>query len=91
MSRILSTNCTPPIAPLSWPRFSASAPSAMPVFATTSRRSAATRFALDPDKVEERKFDGVFVQRTNTDLHPARIVIAAQLLQETGLLKRGIK
>jgi hypothetical protein len=63
----------------------------MPAFAITSRRSAARRFALDPDKVEERKFDGVFVQRTNTDLRLAQIVIAAQQLQETGMLKRGIK
>ena len=28
-------------------------------------------FAIDPDKVEEdRKFDGIFVLRTNTDLNP---------------------
>ena len=29
------------------------------------------RFAIDPDKIEEeKKFDGIFVLRTNTDLNP---------------------
>ena len=34
------------------------------------------RFAIDPDKIEaERKFDGVFVLRTNTDLNPLEAML----------------
>ena len=33
-------------------------------------------FAIDPDKIEEeRKFDGIFVLRTNTDLHPLQAML----------------
>ena len=34
------------------------------------------RFAIDPDKIEaERKFDGIFVLRTNTDLNPLEAML----------------
>jgi hypothetical protein len=34
------------------------------------------RFAIDPDKIEEeRKFDGIVVLRTNTDLNPLEAVL----------------
>ncbi len=38
-------------------------------------------FAIDPDKVEEdRKFDGVFVLRTNTDLNPLQAMLCYKQL-----------
>ena len=47
----------------------------MPAFAATSRRSAAS-LRHDSDKIEEeRKFDGVFVLRTNTDLNPLEAML----------------
>ena len=39
------------------------------------------RFAIDPDKIEEeRKFDGVFVLRTNTDLNPLEAMLCYKQL-----------
>jgi hypothetical protein len=39
------------------------------------------RFAIDPDKIEaERKFDGVFVLRTNTDLNPLEAMLCYKRL-----------
>ena len=33
-------------------------------------------FAIDPDKIEEdKKFDGIFVLRTNTDLSPLEAML----------------
>jgi transposase len=38
-------------------------------------------FAIDPDKIEEeRKFDGVFVLRTNTDLNPLEAMLCYKQL-----------
>jgi hypothetical protein len=35
-------------------------------------------FAIDPDRVEEdKKFDGIFVSRTNTDLNPLDAMLQA--------------
>jgi IS4 transposase len=43
-------------------------------------RSAAS-FAIDPDKIEEgRKFDGVFVLRTKTDLNPLEVMLCYKRL-----------
>ena len=37
-------------------------------------------FAIDPDKIEEeKKFDGIFVLRTNTDLNPLEAMLIADL------------
>ena len=42
-------------------------------------------FAIDPDKVEEeKKFDGIFVLRTNTDLQPARSHALLQAIVDRG-------
>jgi len=39
------------------------------------------RFAIDPDKIEEeKKFDGVFVLRTNTDLNPLEAMLCYKQL-----------
>jgi len=39
------------------------------------------RFAIDPDKIEEeRKFDGVFVLRTNADLNPLEAMLCYKQL-----------
>jgi hypothetical protein len=39
------------------------------------------RFAIDPDKVEqEKKFDGIFVLRTNTDLNPLEVMLCYKQL-----------
>ena len=38
-------------------------------------------FAIDPDKIEEeRKFDGIFVLRTNTDLNPLEAMLCYKQL-----------
>ena len=38
-------------------------------------------FAIDPDKVEEeKKFDGIFVLRTNTDLNPLEAMLCYKQL-----------
>ena len=38
-------------------------------------------FAIDPDKVEEEKrFDGIFVLRTNTDLNPLEAMLCYKQL-----------
>jgi hypothetical protein len=38
-------------------------------------------FAIDPDKIEEeRKFDGIFVLRTNTDLDPLEVMLCYKQL-----------
>ena len=38
-------------------------------------------FAIDPDKIEEeRKFDGIFVLRTNTDLNPLEAILCYKQL-----------
>ena len=37
-------------------------------------------FAIDPDKIEEeRKFDGIFVLRTNTDLNPLEATVNPEI------------
>ena len=42
-------------------------------------------FAIDPDKIEkERKFDGVFVLRTNTDLNPLEAIALLQAAVDGG-------
>ena len=38
-------------------------------------------FAIDPDKIEaEKKFDGIFVLRTNTDLNPLEAMLCYKQL-----------
>jgi hypothetical protein len=65
----------PPIALRSSPRWSAAKGDKALVGNTGYRRYLKTisqdHFAIDPDKVEEEKrFDGIFVLCTNTDLNP---------------------
>ena len=46
-----------------------------------SRRSAIDHFAIDLDKVEEdKKFDGIFVLRTNTGLNPLQAMLCYKQL-----------
>jgi hypothetical protein len=78
---------TPPIGPRSWLRYNASSPkatkrwSATPATDAISRRSAIDHFAIDLDKVEEdKKFDGIFVLRTNTGLNPLQAMLCYKQL-----------
>ena len=42
-------------------------------------------FAIDPDKIEEeKKFDGIFVLRTNTDLNPLEAMLCYKQLVDGG-------
>ena len=42
---------------------------------------SAEHFAIDPDKIEaEKKFDGIFVLRTNTDLNPLEAMLCYKQL-----------
>ena len=81
----------PPIALRSSPRWSASSPRATRqgdkalVGNTGFRRYLKTisdqHFAIDPDKIEEeKKFDGIFVLRTNTDLNPLEALLCYKQL-----------
>ena len=41
-------------------------------------------FAIDPDKIEEeKKFDGIFVLRTNTDLNPLEAMLQLWTVEQT--------
>jgi transposase len=45
------------------------------------KRISDEHFAIDPDKIEEeRKFDGIFVLRTNTDLNPLEAMLCYKQL-----------
>jgi Transposase DDE domain len=49
-------------------------------------------FAIDPDKVEEeKKFDGIFVLRTNTDLNPLEALLCYKQLSTVELTFRTAK
>ena len=47
-------------------------------------------FAIDPDKIEEeKKFDGIFVLRTNTDLNPLEAMLCYKQLWTIGVSSEG--
>ena len=76
-----------PIAPQSFPRWKpqlAKGDKAL-IGNTGFRRYLKTtsdqHFAIDPDKVaEEKKFDGIFVLRTNSDLNPLEAMLCYKQL-----------
>ncbi len=77
----------PPTGPRSSPRLSGSLPRATRALVSNTgfRRYLKTisdeHFAIDPDKiVEEKKFDGIFVLRTNTDLNPLEAMLCYKQL-----------
>src|ERR1700746_881170 len=77
----------PPVGVLLWPPWGASSPRAARglVVTTGFRRYLKTiseePFAIDPEKIEaEKKFDGIFVLRTNTDLNPLEAMLCYKQL-----------
>jgi hypothetical protein len=77
----------PPIGLRSWPHWSASSPratrhwSATRAFGAISKTISEEHFAIDPEKIEaEKKFDGIFVLRTNTDLNPMEAMLCYKQL-----------
>jgi Transposase DDE domain len=76
----------PPIGLRSWPHWSASSPRATRHWSATGfRRYLKTiseeQFAIDSEKIEaEKKFDGIFVLRTNTDLNPLEAMLCYKQL-----------
>jgi hypothetical protein len=70
----------PLIALRSWPRSSGSSPRAARRWSATPASALSEDtgedFAIDPDKIEEgKRFDGVFVLRTDTDLNPLEAML----------------
>jgi hypothetical protein len=68
----------PPIGLRSWPHWSASSPRA---FRRYFKTISEEHFAIDPEKIEaEKKFDSIFVLRTNTDLNPLEAMLCYKQL-----------
>jgi hypothetical protein len=75
----------PPIGLRSWPHWRLAKGDKALVGNTGFRRYLKTiseeHFAIDPEKIEaEKKFDGIFVLRTNTDLNPLEAMLCYKQL-----------